>query len=52
VTAVALGAVLFVLEWVYLFHTHLAMTDEELPDIIAQLKAVGTDGTVPVKEDE
>ncbi len=57
VLALAFGAALFVLEWIYLFHTPLAMNDEELPDIIAQLKTVNTDNPVPakplpVKEDE
>ena len=52
VLALALGDVLFVLEWVYLFHTPLAMNDEELPDIISQLKTVETNDPVPAKEDE
>ncbi len=52
VTAFAVGAVLFALEWVYLFHSGLAINDEELPEIISQLKTVDTDGTVPAKEDE
>jgi len=52
VLALALGAVLFVLQWIYLFHSGLAMNDEELPDIISQLKTVDTDNPVPAKEDE
>ena len=52
VLALAFGAALFVLEWIYLFHTQLAMNDEELPDVLSQLKAVDTDNLVPVKEDE
>ena len=52
VLALALGALLFVLEWVYLFHTQLAITDEELPEIISQLETVDTDNPVPAKEDE
>ncbi len=52
VVALALSAVLFVLEWIYLFHTQMAMNDEELPDIISQLKTVDTNSTVPAKEDE
>ena len=62
VLALAFGAVLFVLEWIYLFHTRLAINDEELPDVIAQLKTVDTDNPVsakpvpakpvPAKEDE
>ncbi len=49
VLALVLGAVLFVLEWVYLFHTRLAMSDQDLPEVIAQLRAVDTDNPIPVK---
>lgn len=49
VLALALGAVLFVLEWIYLFHTRMAMNDEELPDIIAELKTVDTDSPAAAK---
>ena len=52
VVALALGAVLFLLEWVYLFHSQMAMNDEELPEIISQLKTVDIDSFVPAKEDE
>jgi len=52
VLALALGIVLFVVEWIYLFHTGLAMNDEELPDIISQLETVDTDNPVPAKEGE
>jgi len=52
VLALVLGAVLFVLEWIYLFRTQMAMNDEELSDIISQLKTVDTDNPVPAKEDE
>ncbi len=52
VLALALGAVLFVLEWIYLFHTQMAMNDEELPDIISQLKMVDTEAPALAKEDE
>ncbi len=57
VLALAFGAVLFVLEWVYLFHTQMAMNDEELPDIISQLKMVDIEKPIPAtpipaKEDE
>ncbi len=44
VMALGLGAVLFALEWIYLFHTQMAMNDEELPGIISQLETVDTDG--------
>jgi len=46
------SAVLVVLEWVYVFHSRLAMNDEELPDIIAALQAVDTDHATPAKETE
>ncbi len=49
VLALAFGFALFVLEWIYLFHTQLAISDEELPDIISQLKTVDTDNPVPAK---
>ena len=49
VLALVFGAVLFVLEWIYLFHTRMAISDEELPDIISQLKAVDTDNPIPAK---
>ncbi len=52
VVALALGGVLFVLEWIYLFHTEMAMNDEELPDIISQLKSVNNDNPISAKEDE
>ena len=52
VLALALSAVLFVLEWIYLFHTQMAINDEELPDIISQLETVDIDNPVPAKEDE
>lgn len=51
VAALAFGAVLFVLEWIYLFHTSLAMNDEELPEIISQLQSVDTENPLPAKED-
>lgn len=52
VVAVALSVVLLVLEWVYLFHTPMAMRDEDVPDLIAQLKAVDTESPATAKEDE
>ncbi len=48
--ALALGVGLFVLEWIYLFPSQLAMNDEELPDIISQLESVDVDNAVPAKE--
>jgi len=51
VLALAFGAALFVLEWIYLFFSGLAMNDEELSDIISQLETVDTDHPAPAKED-
>ena len=52
VTALALGAVLFFVEWIYLFYTRLAMNDDELPDIISQLETVDIDNSAASKEAE
>jgi hypothetical protein len=52
VVALALSVVLFVLEWIYLFHTQMAMNDEELPDLISKLQTAAGDRPVPGKEDE
>ena len=52
VLAWVFAAALFVLEWIYLFLTPLAIGDEELPDVISQLETVDTAGPAPVKEDE
>ncbi|UCE48930.1 MAG: hypothetical protein JSW47_02070 [Phycisphaerales bacterium] len=49
--AFVFGAVLFVLEWIYLFLTGKAMSDEELPDIVSELEAVDTDAPGAGKED-
>ena len=37
------AAALFVLEWVFLFVSGMAITDEELPKIISDLEAAGRD---------
>ncbi len=52
VLAAVFGVILFVLEWIYLFLTGIAMTDEELPEIISELTAVDTDEPDSPKEDE
>ncbi len=52
VLALVVAAVLFVLEWIYLFHTPMAINDEELPDIISQLQAVDIRKPGSAKEDE
>ena len=51
VWAFIFGAVLFVLEWIYLFLTRNALSDEELPQIISDLAAMNTDATDAGKED-
>jgi hypothetical protein len=40
VLAFGWAALLFVLEWYYLFRSNLAMTDQDLPQTLAQLEAV------------
>lgn len=52
VFAFAFAAALFVLEWVYLFQTRMAMNDEELPGIVSQLEAVDIEKPAPAKEGE
>lgn len=41
-----IGAVLFLVEWVYLFKTDLALDDEGLEEIIEELKAVQNQETI------
>ncbi len=38
------AAALFVLEWAFLFVSGMAISDEDLPKIISDLKAVSDDG--------
>ncbi len=52
VLAYGFATALFVLEWVFLFVSGLAVNDEELPGIIADLEAGGADGPAPAKEGE
>ena len=52
VLAFGFAAVLFVLEWIYLFRTPMAMNDEELPGIVAQLESVNIENPVPAKEEQ
>ena len=52
VLAAVFGIVLFVLEWIYLFVSGMAMTDEDLPDIVSELTAVNTDDSDSPKEGE
>ena len=51
VLAFVFGAVLFALEWVYLFLSRRAMNDEELPEIVSELVRVDTDAPAEGKED-
>lgn len=41
-----IGAVLFVIEWIYLFWTDLALYDDDLDEILDALKAVSTEETI------
>ena len=43
VIAFLFGIGLFVLEWIYLFRTSLAVTDEDLTEVVAALEAVDAD---------
>lgn len=49
VIALLCAAVLFALEWIYLFGTGLSMNDEDLPGMISQLEAVDLRRSGPVK---
>ena len=51
VLAYVFAAVLVVLEWVFLFLSGLAISDDDLPKIISDLESVGSDGAA-AKEDE
>ncbi len=39
VTALTIGAIMFVVELVYLFGTKLSLDDDQLPDIIKSIKS-------------
>jgi len=41
-----IGAILFVIEWIYLFKTDLALYDEDLEEIMAALQATITEETI------
>ncbi len=41
-----MGAVLFVIEWVYLFWTDLALYDDDLDEILDALKAIATEESI------
>lgn len=40
--ALLIGAILFVVEWIYLFNTNLTLTDAKLADILAELAKQNT----------
>jgi hypothetical protein len=52
VLAYVFAAALFILEWVFLFHTRLAVSDEELASTISELEAAKTDEAATGQEDE
>jgi hypothetical protein len=52
VLAYVFAAALFVLEWVFLFRSGLAVSDEDLPNILSDLEAAETDPAAPAKEGE
>jgi hypothetical protein len=52
VLAYAFATALFVLEWVFLFHTRLAVSDEDLRSILSDLEAAGSDEGETAKEGE
>ena len=52
VLAYVFAAALFVLEWVFLFRSGLAVSDEELPGILTDLEAVEADASAAAKEGE
>lgn len=52
VLAYVFAAALFVLEWVFLFFTGLAVSDEELPSILSDLEAIKADDPAAAKEGE
>ena len=52
ILAAAFGAALFVLEWVYLFVTHITVSDDELADIVSELAQVNIDDPDSPTEDD
>lgn len=51
VWAFVFGTVLFVLEWIYLFVTRRALSDEELPEIVSDLAATNADASDVAQEE-
>jgi hypothetical protein len=52
VLAYVFAAALFVLECIYLFQTGMAVSDEDLPRIVSELKAFDAEDLTPAKEDD
>ena len=52
VLAYACAAALVVLEWVFLFATGLAVSDEQVKAIISELESLGAADSAPAKEDD
>ena len=42
--ALLFGAILFAIEWFFLFFSNLAINDESLPDIIAAIQTIDCNG--------
>jgi hypothetical protein len=51
VWAFVFGAVLFWVEWIYLFLSRKAMRDEDLPEILSDLTAAASDARDAGRED-
>jgi hypothetical protein len=51
VLAFIFGAVLFILEWIYLFLTRNALSDKELPEIVSDLTAIDAHSSAAGKEE-
>jgi hypothetical protein len=50
VTALCLGVLLFLLEWIYLFMTDLALNDASLSTIMRELSKLNSDATINTRE--
>jgi len=50
VMALGLGVLLFLLEWIYLFMTDLALNDASLPYIMRELSKLNSDAMLNTKE--
>ncbi len=52
VLAYVFAAALFVLEWIFLFLSGLAVSDEDVPKILSDLESAGADDATAAKEDK